>query len=163
MYEKFTPVIKLDEITSAEETLLQQLVALGFALSVDETWAGISEAGTAGQSLGFGDLVYLKTDGRWWLADADADATSGAVKIAMCVTAAAAGGDVTKVLLYGKIRSDVEFPTFTIGAPVYAGTTTGTVQVAQPSGTDDVIRIVGYGNTASELFFCPSPDYITHT
>jgi len=54
------------------------------------------------------------------------------------------------------------FPALTVGAPVYIGVTAGDIQTAQPTGTDDVIRIVGYGNTADELFFCPSPDYLTH-
>lgn len=136
---------------------------LDAALSADGKYCGITENGTAGTTLAFGDLVYLSvTDSRWELTDADADATCGAVRIGICVLAAAADGDATKILTYGKIRADANFPTFTVGAPVYASTTAGDVQVAQPSGTDDVIRIVGYGNTTDELFFCPSTEYMTH-
>ena len=58
------------------------------------------------------------------------------------------------IILYGKVRADAAFPALTIGAPVYASITAGAVQTAQPSGVDDVIRIVGYGNTADEMFFC---------
>ena len=135
---------------------------LDSALSADGKYCGITEAGTAGATLAFGDLCYLAAaDSRWELADADADATAGAVKLGICVLAAASDGSATTMLLWGKIRADAAFPTFTVSAPVYVSTTAGDVQVAQPSGTDDVIRIVGYGNTGDELFFCPSNDYIT--
>jgi hypothetical protein len=137
---------------------------LDAALSADGKYSGICEAGTAGTTLVFGDLVYLAVaDSRWELADADADATSGAVKLGMCVLAAAADASATTILLWGKIRADSVFPALTVGAPVYVGVTAGDIQTAQPSGTDDVVRIIGYGNTADELFFCPSNDYFTHT
>jgi hypothetical protein len=147
-------------VTFGENTEL----LLDAALSADGKYCGITEDGTAGATLAFGDLVYFSvTDSRWELTDADADSTSGAVKVGMCVLAAAADGSATKILLYGKIRADAAFPSLTVGAPVYISTTAGDIQTAQPSGTDDVIRIIGYGNTADELFFNPSNDYITHT
>lgn len=155
-----TAVTLTGTITFGENTDLK----LDAALSADGKFCGITEAGTAGATLAFGDICYLAAaDSRWELADADADSTSGAVKLGICVLAAAADASATTMLLWGKIRADAVFPTFTISAPVYVGTTAGDVQVAQPSGTDDVIRIVGHANTADELFFHPSPDYITHT
>lgn len=138
-------------------------IKLPAALS-DGAFAGTTEAGTAGAALAFGQLVYLAAaDSRWELTDADADATAGAVKIGICVQAAAGDGSATTLLLSGKVRADSQFPTFTISAPVYISTTPGALQTTQPSGTDDVIRIVGYGNTADELYFNPSNDYMTHT
>lgn len=137
---------------------------LNSSLGADGNYSGIVEAGTAGAVLAFGDFVYLSvTDSRWELTDADADATAGAVKIGVCVLAAAGDGSATTILTYGEIRADSNFPTFTVGAPVYLSTTAGDSQTAQPSGTDDVIRIIGYGTTADQLFFNPSDDYITHT
>jgi len=139
-------------------------VALLFnaALS-DQQYCGFATAGTAGATLAFGELCYLQpSDSRWEKVDADAAATSGDVKIGMCVLAAAADGDPTRMLEIGYIRADSLFPTFTISAPVYAGVTPGEVQVAQPSGTDDVIRIMGHGKTADVLWFNPSNDWMTH-
>ena len=81
----------------------------------------------------------------------------------MCVLAAGADGNATKMLLWGKIRADANFPTLTVGAPVYMSETAGDIVVAQPTTASVAIRIVGFGNTADELFFCPSPDYIVHT
>lgn len=139
-------------------------IVLDPTLSADGTYSGIIEAGTAGATLAFGDLVYFSvTDSRWELTDADADSTSGAVMIGICVQAAAGDGSATTILRWGKIRADANFPTLTVGAPAYVSTTPGDIQVAQPSGTDDVIRIVGYGITADVLLFQPSNDYMTHT
>ena len=137
---------------------------LDAALSADGKFCGITEDGTAGEALAFGDVVYFKAaDSRWWLADADAEATAGPVGLAMVVLAAGSGGSATTVLRYGKIRADANFPTLTIGAPVYVSTTPGDIQVAQPSGTDDVIRICGHAITADEILFNPDNTYMTHT
>lgn len=139
-------------------------IVLDPTLSADGTYSGIIEAGTAGTTLAFGDLVYLAAaDSRWELTDADAASTSGDVKIGICVLAAASDGSATTILLWGKVRADAAFPSLTIGGPVYISTSAGDIQTSQPSGTDDVIRRIGWGNTADEMFFCPSNDYVTHT
>lgn len=52
---------------------------------------------------------------------------------------------------------------WTPGAVLYISTTAGGITETQPSGTDDVIRVIGYAMTADVIFFDPSPDYITHT
>ena len=67
--------------------------------------------------------------------------------------------------MYGKIRADAAFPTLTIAAPVFIdAATAGNVVTTAPSGTTDyVVRIIGYGNTADELFFCPNNSYIELT
>lgn len=139
-------------------------IVLDAALSADGTYCGIVEAGTAGATLAFGDVCYLAAaDSRWELTDADAEATSGPVKIGICVLAAAADGDPTTMLLFGKIRADAAFPTFTVSAPVYLSGTAGDVTNTAPTATDSVTRIVGYGNDGNTLFWCPDPTWITHT
>lgn len=138
-------------------------IILDPTLSADGAWSGIMQAGTAGATLAFGDLVYLAAaDSRWELADADAASTAGTVVLGICVLAAAADGDPTNILLYGKVRADAAFPALTIGGSVYVGTTSGDVQTTAPNATDDVIRVVGFGLTADVLLFCPSPHYFTH-
>lgn len=136
-------------------------ILLDAALSGDGTYSGICETGTAGTALAFGDLVYLAVaDSRWELADADAAATAGPVKLGICVQVAAGDGSATTILLFGKVRADAVFPALTIGAPVYVGTTAGDIVVTAPSGSADIVRIVGYANTADELFFCPDKSFI---
>ena len=137
-------------------------IILDSALSADGKYSGIVEAGTAGATLAFGDLVYLQTaDSRWELASADDGATGCNFKLGICVLAAADDASATAVLLFGKVRADTAFPALTVGAPVYMGTTAGDVQTAAPSGSADIVRIVGYGNTGDELYFCPENDWIT--
>lgn len=141
-------------ITLAENTS----IALDPAGSADGKYTGITIAGTAGATLAFGDLVYLAVaDSRWELTDADA-ATTADRMLGMCVLAAAADGDPTVLLLIGQIRADAKFPALTVGAAVYVGESAGTIQVAIPTGADNVIRRVGYALTADEIYFNPSMD-----
>ena len=137
-------------------------IILDPALSADGTYSGIVEAGTAGATLAFGDLVYLAVaDSRWELTDADAEATAFG-KIGICVLAAGSDGNATTILLFGKVRADTAFPALTIGAPVFIGTTAGDIVTTAPSGVGDIIRIIGQGNTADELFFHPDNTFIEH-
>lgn len=134
------------------------------SLSADGKYAGITEAGTGGETISFGMVVYLKaSDSRWYKAKADASTTSGAVRIAIAVTSSTSANPIT-VMTYGKIRADAQFPTLTVGAPAYiSDATAGSIVVAQPTTTDHVIQIMGFGNSGDELFFNPSNDYMTHT
>jgi hypothetical protein len=117
--------------------------------------------------LAFGDLIYLDpTDSRWELTDANsAQGADGDARgtLGICVLAAAGDGSPTNVLLYGFVRADTAFPTFTINNQIYVSETAGDVTGTQPSTTDVVIRVVGSGFTADVLWFNPSGDYITHT
>lgn len=158
-----SPTINTPTLGGAAQLAENASIALDAAGSADGKYSGITIAGTAGTTLAFGDLVYLAAaDSRWELTDANAAATAGDVLIGMCVLAAAADGDPTTILLYGNIRADAAFPALTISAPAYVSTTAGDIQTAQPSGTDDVIRRVGFALTADELLFNPSNDYTTH-
>lgn len=128
----------------------------------DQHWSGIVEAGTAGATIAFGELCYFKaSDSEWYLAKADAASTSGPVKLGMCVTASS-DGSATKILLWGKIRANSLFDTFTISAPVFiSAATAGKIVSTAPSGTTNfVIRIVGHANSGDEVFFHPSNDYL---
>lgn len=133
------------------------------ALSADGTWSGIQRTGTAGETLAFGDCCYFKAaDSRWWLGKADAASTSGEVMLGMCVLAGAAAA-ATNMLLFGIIRADTKFPTFTISVPVHLSAATGgAVVVAAPTGTDSVTRRLGFADTADSFFFNPSNDYYSH-
>lgn len=152
-----TPTLTLSgALTLAENAS----IALDPAGSADGKYSGITIAGTAGATLAFGQLCYLAVaDSRWELADADAAATMGTPLLGMCVLAAAADGSATTMLLYGTIRADAQFPALTIGATVYGGETAGAIQVAIPTGADNIIRVVGHALTADEILFNPSQDH----
>lgn len=132
---------------------------LGAALSADGKYSGITEAGTAGAILAFGDLVYLAVaDSKWELTDASAAATAFG-KIGICVLAAAENA-ATTILLFGKVRADAVFPALTIGAPVFIGEVAGDVVVTAPTTSLAIVRIIGFGNTADELHFAPDNTYL---
>jgi len=142
--------------------LAENGIKLKNGLSATGKWSGIQQDGTAGATLTFGQLCYLNSSGKWVLAKADSSTTS-ANKLGICILAAAGDTSATTMLLYGNINWS-SFPTLTVGAPVYiSGATAGAVVVAQPTTMDYVIRVIGFANAAAELFFSPSPDYMTHT
>jgi len=150
------------DIAATSITLGEGGILLDAAISADGKYSGITEAGTAGTTLAFGDLVFLaQIDSRWELADANA--AGSARKLGICILAAAADGSATTILLWGKVNATTAFPTLTAGTPYYISETAGDITGTQPTTTDAYIRIVGFGNSGDELFFCPSPDYITHT
>jgi hypothetical protein len=138
------------------------LILLDAALSADTHYSGIAEAATAGTTnLVYGYVYYLDTATlEWELTNAIAAATSKG-KIGICVVAAN-HGSAGVVLLWGKIRADDEFPAMTVGSPVFlSAATAGLVTSTAPTGTTNfVVRIVGYANTADELFFCPDNTYL---
>lgn len=159
----FTGTVVLPTVTAGGVITLSEnsSIALDPAGSADGKYSGITVAGTAGATLAFGDLIYLAAaDSRWELADADS-ATTADRMLGMCVLAAGSDGSATTVLLQGIIRADAAFPDLTVGSPVYVGETAGDVQVAIPTGADNVIRRVGFALTANELYFNPSQDVQT--
>lgn len=104
-----------------------------------------------------GQLVHYNSNSNWELADADAASTSdGLLGIAL-------GGDasVDGVLLRGMVTIDHD--PGAIGDVLYLSTTAGDCSATAPSGTGDIVRIIGYQvNHASngEIWFNPSADFI---
>ena len=135
------------------------------ALSDDGKYSGIVEAGTAGATLAFGDLCSKSgASAKWVLADAGViTAASGDCRgsLGICVLA---GGDTepTKMLLWGKVRA-ATFPAFSVNPTLqlFVSETAGDITETIPTSLDHAIRCVGWGLTAEDLFFSPSPDYIT--
>jgi Flp pilus assembly secretin CpaC len=72
---------------------------------------------------------------------------SGSVVLGICILAAN-DGQATNMLLMGTIRSAAFPASIALGAPVYVSTTAGDITATQPTGTDDVIRVVGWTITA---------------
>lgn len=133
-------------------------IALDPAGSADGKYSGITMTAVAGYAQTYGDLVYLSSvDSRWELADADA-ATTADRMLAMVVVAGGSDGAACTLLLQGNIRADAKFPALTIGSAVYVGETAGAIQVAIPTGADNIIKRVGFALTADEIYFNPSND-----
>lgn len=135
-------------------------IKLDSLLSADGKYSGITCDGVLGDTLAFGDLVYLNTtDQRWELADADAESSSGNVILAI-VLSGGVDGNTRLLLLQGFIReNDWNFTSF--GQALYVSTTAGDMSQTAPIDTGDIVRVVGYaGTTADEIHFNPSNNWI---
>jgi len=127
----------------------------------DHTTSGFTTATfNAGATIAAMDLVYMASDGEWALTDADAEATAGPVMLAIAL-AAGTDGNPLSVALPGPnafVRDDTW--NWTPGSELYVDTATaGQLTATKPSGTDDVVRIVGYAVTADVIHFNPSNSY----
>ncbi|MBA7582333.1 hypothetical protein ES708_24261 [subsurface metagenome] len=149
--------VHLDEIHIGEHSVVVSIAGIKIeeALAPDLTWCGITCDGTTGENLAQFDVCYLKSDGKYWKADADAAATMPVIAIATAAISAEASG---VFLLMGFVRKDAW--TWTIGGLLYAdegtgGTIGGMTQTA-PAGTGDQVQVVGIGITADIILFNPS-------
>lgn len=125
----------------------------------DHTATGLKKTATAGENLVFGDVCYMKSDGKMWKADANAAGLYPATAMALETINANASGSF---LLQGQARDDTW--AWTIGGVIYLSTTPGAMTQTQPAATDDVIQVIGVAfPNADTMYFNPSPDYITHT
>lgn len=103
------------------------------------------------------DLVYLTTASVWNKADADSTGTAAGM---LAISLETKTSQNMSVALPGSfIRNDAW--SWSLGAVLFISTTPGALTETAPSGTDDVVRVVGFAVTATTIYFGPSPDYIT--
>jgi hypothetical protein len=122
----------------------------------DHAWSGDVFPATAGENVVIGDVCYLKSDGKFWKADADAEATA---KGLIVMATASISQNATGVFLRkGFIRDDTW--NWTVGAELFVHTTPGNPTATKPSGSGDVVRIVGYAYTADVIWFDPDTAYV---
>lgn len=107
-------------------------------------------AGTAGETVAAGELVYFDTtDDEWKLCDADTASTVENVRLGIAQGAGTDGNAIASgVLLQGL---DTNQTGMTIGDVMYAGNTAGAI--ASSAGTTEVS--VGIAKSATELYFSP--------
>jgi hypothetical protein len=124
----------------------------------DHAYTGIDVTFTFGETMSFGQVCYFKSDGKMWKADADAIATASA--IGLCMETTKDADETGKFLLYGIVRDD-SF-NWTVGELIYLSTTLGTMQHGAPSGTDDVVQILGVALHADRMLFNPQLVQVEH-
>lgn len=117
----------------------------------DLTASGPKALLTAGESLVFGDVVYVKSDGKMGKADADAIATASSLFMAIATIANDASGYFAMPRNF--IRNDAW--NWTVGGTIYLSTTAGGMTQTAPTGSDDVIQVMGVATHADRMFFDP--------
>lgn len=125
-------------------------------LEADHAPLATAETLTAGESVVLGDVCYLKSDGKYWKAKADAEATSGPVRLMMAggTIAGGATGTFYKVC-YATTGS------WTTAAALYlSAATAGAITATAPSTAGQVVRLVGYANSATQVYFDPSSTWV---
>lgn len=110
---------------------------------------------TVGEAVSITDLLYQKSDGKWWKADADAAATMPGLRMALQAVGANAACNTLRM---GRVRNDTW--AWTVGGTIFASTVTGGLTQTAPSGTADIVQVVGFAYAATKMFFDPSNDTI---
>jgi len=118
----------------------------------DHSGIGICTVGTVGETVAMGDVLYMKSDGKFWRADADAAATMPGMLLAMAAITAGNNGNLMHL---GYFRDDSW--SWTIGELLYVSVTPGNPTQTAPSGTGDQVQVIGTAVSAHVIFFNPSP------
>jgi hypothetical protein len=125
------------------------------ALAANSAFGDIVKFG--GTATTAGGLYYLKPDGTWGFADADAAGTATSSLAVAIGTNSTTDG----MCLRGFVNPFTD-PGVEVGNPVYVSTTVGRISGTAPNGTGDVVRIVGYQYGTDLVYFNPSNDFIIH-
>lgn len=124
--------------------------------TTDHSAEGDGETVIVGESVSIGDILYGKSDGKFWKADASSDSTSKG-RLVMATESLSTDQSGT-VLLYGKLRDDSW--SWTPGDILYVSPTPGGPTTTLPSGTGEIVRIIGHTHTANMVFFNPEQSYL---
>ena len=117
-----------------------------------QVW-GLTFEDTVGENVVYGDFLYLKTDGKWWKSDADAEASMPVEAMATETIAANASG----VLLWQRGIARDDSWSWTPETELFASTTPGALTETRPSGSGDMVQSVAKSRTVTVIMFRPSP------
>jgi hypothetical protein len=114
-----------------------------------------------GSTLNKNDLCYISGDqsGTPSVTLADADAESTCKGMLVLINETITNGSSGDAVTYG-VQSG--FSGLTVGAPQFASTTAGDLTETAPIATGDIIRVVGYAISTTEVFFHPDPTWFEH-
>jgi len=132
---------------------------IGWAVTATTLLVAIDElptnciTGLSGAALTVGQVVYLKeSDGRWYVAKADALSTSVGLKIGICQVAAGGAGVVTIIRIAGVDKTQTGL---TAGTRYYISSSTGG---ALASTAQTFPRLVGVATSTNELLMTASDE-----
>jgi len=136
------------------EALARQL-RLDAGLLADGEYAGMTIEAVAGEAFTVGQVGYIKSDGKVWKADADAEATT---KGLLLMATSSVGADERGAFLWkGTLKSSAF--SYTTGDELYVSTTPGVPTATRPSGSGDVVRICGWAVASDIVVFVGDAAY----
>ena len=104
-------------------------------------------------SVGFGAAFYINSSGNM----EDAQATGQSTMPCMALALETGTGSGKQVLFWGRIRNDAW--SFGVGNYIYISTTSGELADSRPTGSGDIVQVVGVALASNIIFFNPS--YVT--
>lgn len=128
----------------------------------DHTASGIKIVLTAHETMAFGDACMINSSGEAQLAKADVIANANA--ILMCADSSISADNPGNFLILGIARDDTW--SWNVGGLIYlsvTGTTGNTLTQVAPSGTNNVIQILGVATHAKRMLLTPNLVQIEHT
>jgi hypothetical protein len=147
-------IASLDEtfqsITNTFESVVGEFDTGAFDLSTKQLTADL----VATVALSPGDVCYLDTSGQWSLADADDEAKSKTL-MGLCTSTTPAGSKATCL-----IRGIYTTTGLVAGEIQYLSTTEGDYANAYPTSTGQVLRVLGYAQSTTELFWNPDSTWM---
>lgn len=141
---------QLSDTSDPDSHPISAITGLDYALDT----RGFIAQMPAGEALALGDLCYLDSAGKMSKCDATLPATSSTLM--GVADAAAVLDEVIKFILKGFVDSTGR----TGGDILYASTTPGAVVSVAPSGSGEVVRVLGYALAADQYFFDPDKTWI---
>lgn len=154
---------RLESSTSGAETIVRSRTIYSSNVVLNAAPANLAYNGTyftatAGENVAIGDVCYLKSDGKYYLAKADV-ATTKMPGVVMA-TGTIAGSATGVFLQKGFIRSDAGWGgALTVGGALYVsitGTSGNTTTQTAPTASGNIVQDIGYAYAARIVFFDPN-------
>jgi len=141
-------------LSTGDGTINGEWYMVGDPTSLLSTNTGYGEAVTFPSAVGVTfSRVYYWNGTAWTATDANAASSSKGL-LSIALSTSTSNGMLLRGYIYNSAWN------WTSGATLYLNTTAGTMTETQPSGTADIVRVVGYAINSRLIYFNPSQEWI---
>jgi len=123
------------------------------------TYSGSTISGPSGEALSFGDVCYFKSDGKFYKADSNTEATTKGL-VVICIETTLPINRSGYFLTIGLINNTGGDWNWTTGDMLYISKTAGSLDNAFPPDGNYFVRIVGYAKDSDSIWFKPDTVYL---